>query len=193
MVSSLSPVPAKTRLIDGQLLLRPWQASDARALVDAARESLATVGQWLLWCQHDYSLADAAAWIEHCATGRASAEHFAFAICDATTTELLGGVGLSQCNRVQCSANLGYWVRETRQRQGVAVAAATLLARFGFAELALARIEIVVLPENTASRATAEKLGARFEGVAKSRLLIDGQACDAATYSLLPSNLADDV
>lgn len=188
-----SPAPAEMELTNGRLRLRPWQMSDAPALINAVHESLATVGQWLPWCQRGYSLADAATWIEHCTAGRASTEHFAFAVCDATTSELLGGVGLSQCDHVQCSANLGYWVRETRQRQGVAVAAATLLTRFGFAELELTRIEIVVLPENTASRATAAKLGARFEGVAKSRLLIDGHARDAATYSLLSCNLVDDV
>lgn len=189
MHSSLSPAAGKTALTNGWLQLRPWQTSDAPELVRAAHESFATVGQWLPWCHRDYDLADAAAWIEHCAAGRRSAEHFAFAVCDATTAELLGGVGLSQGHPIHHNANLGYWVRQSRQQQGIAVAAAILLARFGFAELGLARIEIVVLPENTASRATAEKLGARLEAVSRSRLWVNEQARDAVVYGLLPGDL----
>lgn len=177
-------------LTDGRLRLHPWRTPDARALVDAARESTATVGQWLPWCHVGYGMEDATAWIEHCEADRCCAEHFAFAIVDAATAEVLGGVGLTQRHHVHRSANLGYWVRQSCQHQGIAVAAARLAARFGFVELGLIRIEIVVRPGNTASQATARKLGARFEAIARQRLWIDEQARDAAVYGLIPTDLA---
>lgn len=86
-------------------------------------------------------------------------------------------------------ANLGYWVRASRVRQGVATAAAALLARFGFDELRLARLEIVVRLDNAASRRVAEKLGCRLEGVARNRLLFDGTPFDAAMYAMIPDDL----
>ncbi|MEO7066903.1 MAG: GNAT family N-acetyltransferase [Rhodanobacter sp.] len=179
----------KTELTDGRLRLRPWRIADGPALAEAARESLMTVGRWLPWCHKDYGLADAVAWIEHCEASQHRAEHFAFAVFDTATAELLGGAGLSQRNLTHHHANLGYWVRQSRQHQGIAIAAATLVARFGFAELRLARIEIVALLENTASRATAERLGARFEAVARNRLWTSGQALDAAVYGLTEGDL----
>jgi RimJ/RimL family protein N-acetyltransferase len=64
-----------------------------------------------------------------------------------------------------------------------------MVARFGFGRLGLIRIEIIALPDNRPSRRTAEKLGARFEAIARQRLWARGQACDAAVYALIPQDL----
>lgn len=177
------------KLTSDRLCLRPWQACDAQALFDAARESTGSVGRWLPWCHAGYRAEDAVAWIAHCQSGWRASEHFAFPIFDADTGDLLGGIGLNQCNRLHRSANLGYWIRQSRQRQGIAVAAATLVTRFGFEQLGLIRIEIVALPDNHPSRRTAEKIGARFEAIARQRLWANGQAHDAAVYGLISSDL----
>lgn len=181
--------PITLELADGRLHLRPWQDRDAVALFDAARESITGVGRWLPWCHADYSRNDAAAWIAYCQTGWLSGEHFAFPVFDATTGELLGGAGLNQRNRLHRSANMGYWVRQSRQGQGVAAAASRLVAGFGFQWLGLARIEIVVLTDNRPSLRTAEKIGARFEGIARQRLCTREQPEDAAIYGLIPADL----
>ncbi|MGH8159989.1 MAG: GNAT family N-acetyltransferase [Rhodanobacter sp.] len=176
-------------LTDGRLCLRLWQAHDAAALFAAARESTGSVGRWLPWCHAGYRAEDAVAWIAHCQSGWRAGEHFAFPIFDTDSGDLLGGIGLNHYNRLHRSANLGYWIRQSRQRQGIAVAAATLVARFGFEQLGLVRIEIVALPDNQPSRRTAEKIGARFEAIARQRLWANGQAHDAAVYGLIPPDL----
>ncbi|MEO5829509.1 MAG: GNAT family protein [Rhodanobacter sp.] len=176
-------------LSDGRLLLRPWQESDAALLVAAVHESVDSVGHWLPWCRADYGVEDATAWIAHCRAGWASGEHFAFPVFDAASGQLLGGAGLSQHDKLHRSANLGYWVRESCQRCGVAVAAARLVARFGFRQLGLARIEIVILPDNLASHTVAKHLGAKFEAIARQRLWVDRRARDAAVYGWLPQDL----
>jgi ribosomal-protein-serine acetyltransferase len=182
-------IPAALELTDGRLNLRPWQDRDAAALSEAALESTQSVGRWLPWCHADYDRHAAMAWVAHCRAGWQSGEHFAFAVFDAASGDLLGGVGLGQRNRVHRSANLGYWVRQSRHGQGTASAAAAMVARFGFGRLGLIRIEIVALPDNRPSRRTAEKLGARFEAVARQRLWVREQACDAAVYALIPQDL----
>jgi RimJ/RimL family protein N-acetyltransferase len=110
-------------------------------------------------------------------------------VFDTATGELLGGVGLNQRNRLHRSANMGYWVRQSCQGQGVAAAAGRLVAGFGFQWLGLVRIEIVILPDNRPSLRTAEKIGARFEGVARQRLCMREQPDDAAIYGLVPADL----
>ncbi len=177
--------PAPLELIADGLCLRPWQHGDVAALHEAVSESVASVGRWLPWCHADYGSADAAAWIVHCRWAWHSGEQFAFGIFDTASGVLLGGGGLSQRNRLQRSANLGYWVRQSRQRQGIAAKAAICVARFGFEQCELTRIELIVLPDNLASRRTAEKVGAKFEGIAPRRLL----ERDAAVYSLEPDDL----
>lgn len=183
------PIPTLLELADRGLLLRSWRESDAPALVEAVQESLVTVGRWLPWCHAGYDLAVAHGWIEHCRQGWADGEHYAFPIFEQDTGTLLGGVGFNQRNRMHRNANLGYWIRQSRHGEGIAVRAAALVARFGFEQLGLIRIEIVALPDNLASRRTAEKLGARYEGIARQRLLVNGRSCDAAMYALIPDDL----
>ena len=161
-------------LCDARLRLSPWMEDDAGRLVDAVQESVASVGRWLPWCHAGYGRDQASAWISHCQAGWHTGHHFAFAMRDGCGGSLLGGVGLNQFEPLHRRANLGYWVRQGRQRQGLAAAAAQLVARFGFERLGLIRIEVVALPDNTPSRATALRIGARFESIARHRLLVNG-------------------
>lgn len=177
-------------IVASGLRLRPWRTHDAVALVDAVQSSIQSLGRWLPWPRADYGLAEAAAWIEQCQDGWQQGGHFAFAAFDQGTGALLGAAGLNQLNPKHRSGNLGYWVRQSRQGQGIASRTALEVARFGFSTLALVRIEIVTPPHHHASRRTAEKIGARFEAVARQRLWIDGQAEDAAVYGLIPADLS---
>lgn len=183
----------RQEMIDGSLLLRPWHEGDAAGLVEAVSESLATVGCWLPWCRDGYDSAKADAWIVHCREGWQRGDHFAFGVFDRSTGVVLGSAGMNQCNTGHRSANLGYWVRYSRQREGIAGRAGRMVARFGFEQLALVRIEIVALPDNVASRHTAECIGARFEAIARHRLMDDGQPRDGAVYALLPSDLPSEL
>ena len=182
-------VPPERVLHDGSLLLRPWQEGDAGNLAEAVCESLTTVGYWMPWCRDGYDSAKASAWIAHCRDGWQRGDHFAFGVFDRGTGDVLGAAGMSQRNTLHRSANLGYWVRQVRQREGIARRAGRLVSRFGFEQLALVRIEIVALLDNHASRFTAERIGAHFEAIARHRLVDDGQPRDAAVYALLPSDL----
>jgi ribosomal-protein-serine acetyltransferase len=171
------------------ICLRPWKPEHAKALQEAAATSAASVGRWLPWCRDDYSLADAIGWIEHCQQGWLVGEHFAFGIFNTVTGGLLGGVGINRIEATHHTGNLGYWVHPSHQRKGVAANASRRLAAFGFSQLALARIEIVVLRDNLASTRTAIRLGARLEGIARQRLWVDGAGHDALVYGLTPTDL----
>jgi RimJ/RimL family protein N-acetyltransferase len=102
-----------------------------------------------------------------------------------TSGEYVGAAGLNQFNHVHNFANLGYWVRESRQGRGIALEAVSLVSEFGFRVLGLTRIEIVVAEANLPRRRVAEKAGAHFEGIARKRILLRDQAIDAAMYSLV--------
>jgi len=181
-------LPASLQLTASGLQLCLWQPSHADALYEAARESVSTVGRWLPWCHPGYRREDAIRWIERCRSDAESGEPCAFGVFDGNGM-LLGGVGLNRFDNLHRSANLGYWVRTQAQGQGVAARATRRLATFGFEALGLCRIEIVAAVENLASRRCAEKAGARFEGIARHRLMIDGTPVDAAVYGLLPADL----
>jgi ribosomal-protein-serine acetyltransferase len=182
---------ARKPLSDSGIGIRPLAAADAPACFAAVRESLETVGRWMPWCHPGYTLRDSEAWTAACETQWAEGTAYEFGIFGPESNEVWGGVGINQLNRTYRFANLGFWVRASRVRQGVAIAAARLAAKFAFRELALMRVELVVLVDNFASRRVAEKLGATFEGVARNRLVHDGVPFAEAMYSLIPGDIPD--
>ena len=183
-MSESSPAPVEIRT-DG-LLLRPYVDDDAPQLFAAVQESIGSVGRWLPWCRAEYTAADACAWIALCNQEWASGEHFAFAIFDARDGAFVGAVGLNQRNRVHNFMSLGYWTRQSRQGGDITRRAAWRVVEFGFRDVCLTRIEIIIQPENAASRRVAEALGAQFEVIARNRIFGAGTASDGAVYALAP-------
>ncbi len=174
---------------DERLLIRPYRHSDIQALYEAVRESIFEVGQWLPWCHPEYNRAESEAWIAARSEAWLSGEAYDFGIFDARSTELWGGCGLNYINRDYQLANLGYWVRTSCTGRGIASDAVRLLARFGFEELSLTRIEIVVAEANTPSLRVAEKAGATREGLLRNGLVLRDRALDAVMFSLIPGDL----
>jgi RimJ/RimL family protein N-acetyltransferase len=172
------------------VVIRPHEPNDVAPMCAAVLESMATVGRWMSWCHPGYAMQDAQTWYERCVSAWTVEGDREFGIFDAVSGEVQGCVGINQINRVNLFANMGYWVRASREGRGIASTAARLASGFAFVELGLARIEIVALPGNAASRRVAEKVGARFECIARTRLQFRGQPREAVVYSLLPGDLA---
>jgi RimJ/RimL family protein N-acetyltransferase len=177
-------------LSDRSILVRTYRAEDAGALFEAVRESIAEVSAWLPWCHHNYSIEESRDFIGSREKAAAGDEWYSFGIFEQDSGKFLGGVGLNFFNRVHQMANLGYWVRTSAAGRGIATDATRLVARFGFEQLGLHRIEIVAAVKNIASQRVAEKAGASREGVLRKRLLINGESQDAVLFSLIPEDLA---
>jgi len=169
--------------------LRPFQLDDAQAVFEAVEESLDELSSWLPALKADLSLIQS--YLQAQPQARAEGEAYNFAIVDAGDDSFLGGCGLTQINQRHRFANLYYWVRTSRLRQGIATAATLQLAAFGFESLALQRIEIVVAVDNEASLRVAGKAGATREGRLRNRLLANNMIHDAWLFSLIPSDLAN--
>src|SRR5712691_5916826 len=162
-------------LTDGGIIVRVYREEDASTLYEAARESIAEVSVWLPWCHENYSIEESRDFVSSRAQAALGDEWYSFATFEKDSGRFLGGVGLNFFNRVHQIANLGYWVRTSAIGRGVATRATRLVARFGFEQLGLHRIEIVTAVGNSASQRVAEKAGALREGVLRSRLLITGE------------------
>lgn len=168
------------------LLLRPFEDGDAAVFVEAVRESAQSIRPWMPWASHDYTTAQALEWFAVCRAQRDAGTALEFGVFCQDTGVFLGGAGLNEIRREQRFCNLGYWVRQSRQGQGIAPRCVRALAAHGFASEALLRIEVVVAVGNTASEKVALKSGAQREGIARNRLLINGQAVPAHMFSLIP-------
>ena len=99
----------------------------------------------------------------------------------------LGACGIDKFELENQRCNLGYWVRTSATRGGVATAAARALADWAFRSTDLVRLEILVAVGNIASRRVAAKIGAQEEGTLRSRLLLHGRYHDSILYSIIRS------
>ena len=94
-----------------------------------------------------------------------------------------GEINLSSIQRGPFqNAYVGYWIDQKWAGQGIMPEALVVLARFAFEELHLHRIQVSIIPRNTASRRVVEKLGLREEGTALRYLEINGVWEDHVRY-----------
>jgi RimJ/RimL family protein N-acetyltransferase len=164
--------------------IRPYRLDDAGPLADAVRESVVELQPWMPWCHPDYSLEESRSWLELQVPAFQRRAELEFAIV-APYGRLLGGCGLNHLDPLNRRANLGYWVRSSESRRGVATAAVRLLRAWAFASTDLVRLEVVIASGNAASHRVAEKAGATREGTLRSRLLLHGVAHDATMFSFV--------
>jgi len=150
--------------------LRPCEEGDGPAIYTAAAESIERVEKWMGWLTQAYSEADSVEWARGSGADWGRGSRYEFVIIDTVSSEVCGCCGLNRINQEDLVCNLGYWVRDSVVRRGIAIAAARMLKQFGLGPLGLKRIEIVVADGNTASRGVAEKLGAVYEGLQRMRL-----------------------
>ncbi len=82
------------------------------------------------------------------------------------------------------SSYVGYWIDEKLAGNGYMPEALVLLCRAAFEDLHLHRVQISIIPRNTASRRVVEKLEIREEGVAERYLEINGIWEDHIRYAM---------
>jgi ribosomal-protein-alanine N-acetyltransferase len=99
--------------------------------------------------------------------------------------QFAGEINLSAIQRGPFqSAYVGYWIDEKQAGQGYTPEALVVLARFAFDDLRLHRLQISIIPRNSASRRVVEKLKLREEGVAERYLEINGVWEDHVRYAM---------
>lgn len=146
------------------------------------------LSEWLSWCTPNYSIADAVDWARSAQDNWDSGQGYAFLIEGTGTGEVLGCVGIHQIVQQHKIGNLGYWVRNTANNQGLCSSAARQAIAFAFEHLGFERIEVHVQVENHASNAVASKLGGLYEGVFRNKLVFHGVSVPAKCYSIIPSD-----
>ena len=82
------------------------------------------------------------------------------------------------------NGSIGYWIDEELAGSGFIPEAVVVVLQFAFETLRLHRIEVAIIPRNTASRRVVEKLGLRNEGVALGFLEINGEWEDHVRYAM---------
>ncbi len=164
--------------------IRRYEPTDIDAIYEAVCESRAELSPWMPWCHESYSRQDSVGWVESRPAAWDRNEEWSFVIVDASG-RILGACGLHRLDLRNGVGELGYWVRSSATRQGVASEAVRQVAEWAFHEQRLHRIEIVTAVENLPSQRVAEKAGAVREGVLRQRIWLHGRRQDGVLWALV--------
>jgi RimJ/RimL family protein N-acetyltransferase len=173
------------RIVTPRLVLRCWNPEDAPLLTEAIGESLEELRPWMPWVANEpETLAEKTERLRQMRARFDRGEDFPYGVLQGDERRALGGTGLHP--RVGPQAiEIGYWIRTSAHRQGLATEAAGALVRVAFEVLGLARVEIHCDPRNERSAAIPRRLGFEHEATLKQRIpSVEGPLRDSMIWSL---------
>ncbi|MEU6866785.1 GNAT family N-acetyltransferase [Streptomyces sp. NPDC046876] len=144
------------------LVLRPWCAQDASALVEVYRDP-----DLLRWTSHRMEdEAEGLRWVREQERGWAAGERFCFAVLEAgpdgAARQLAGSAVVKEVVPGKASAEVGYWTAARARGRGVAPRALEALTAWAFEAFradGLERLELLHQADNAASCRVAQKSG----------------------------------
>jgi RimJ/RimL family protein N-acetyltransferase len=181
--------PPEPPLSDGVVALRLWRADDADELV-AALDGDEEITRWLDSIPQPYTGGDARAWLAQARQSWKEGAGCPFAVVDASTGRLLGGIGIRWNDRVNQIGEVGYWARQDVRRRGLTTRALRLVTEWALRAAGCERLVLRADTWNVPSQRVAERAGFVREGVERSARFSprQGRRVDFVVYSRLPSD-----
>jgi len=184
-----------TRIVTERLVLRPPRPSDIPELRHLLRANTEHLRPWSPLPppgEDPASLTGLSSLVTRQRRDWKRGDQFVLLVARRTAGEpLIGRVALGGIMRgVFQNAYLGYWIDVGHQRQGLMTEAVSAALSFGFGEARLHRVQVAIMPRNTASLRVAEKVGFRREGFAERYLCIAGSWEDHVIAAMTAEELA---
>jgi ribosomal-protein-serine acetyltransferase len=157
--------------------LTPDDAEAAFALVERNRDRLRP---WMIWEPQTKTVDDSRAFIVRSLASETDVEANGIWV----DGRLAGTMGL-RIDPSDSAAEIGYWIGGEFEGRGIITRACRRFFAFAFDELGLHRMELSAATGNVRSRAVAERLGMRQEGVLRDGVRTPEGFRDLAIYGLL--------
>jgi ribosomal-protein-serine acetyltransferase len=172
--------------VDSEIELKQLERADAIDIfktIDSQREYL---GRWLPFVEFTKKLEDSEVFVESVINAPEDRFEYVFAIRKGK--EFVGLIGFKGTDKANKKTEIGYWLSEPNQRQGIITKSVEKLCDFAFNELDINRIQIKCAVGNESSIKIPQRLGFIFEGIERQGELLNGNVfTDLEVYSKLKS------
>ena len=172
--------------IDADIVLRPiieTHATDLFKVVDANR---AYLRQWLPWLDQNTCTEHLQAFARYAQQKNAGGTGLIH--CIFVHGHLAGVSGFNFIDTTNRWGEIGYWLSEHLQGQGIISRTVQAQLAYGFEQLNVHRVSISVATQNTRSRAIPEGLGFSLEGEMRQCEWLYDHYVDHALYARLKSD-----
>lgn len=172
--------------VDKEIKLTQLELSDAKDIfetIDSQREYL---GRWLPFVALTREISNSEQFVDSVVNAPEGRAEYVFAI--KKNNQFVGLIGFKDTDRLNRKAEIGYWLSEKFQKQGIITKSVEKLCEFAFEEMGINRIQIKCAVGNKLSSNIPKRLGFKLEGVERQgELLTGGVYTDLEIYSKLKS------
>ncbi len=173
-----------------RLLMRPPQAGDGSLLLSALTESLPELRRFLAslpWVAAEQTIESSELFCRNAQANFVARKDLPFLLFEKATGQLVGAAGLHRMVWATPKAEVGYWGRTSRLRNGFISEAVVALTAYAFTYLQAVRVELITDEENTESRRLAERCQFKLEGVLRNeRRAPEGDLRNTCIYARFP-------
>ena len=169
--------------VDDAISLEFLEEIHAESLLNLVNANRVYLREWLPWVDHMQTVANFTHYIIDTKKRAVDKTDFGYAII--IDNNIVGRMGLHHINYQNKIGEIGYWLAGGLQGRGIITKSCTALINHGFTQLGLNRIEIKCGLGNGKSRAIAEKMQFKQEGILREAELLNGKFIDLYLYAML--------
>ena len=173
--------------IDTEIELKQLEQTDSFDIfetIDSQREYL---GKWLPFVEFTKEISDTEKFVDSIINAPKDRFEFVFAI--RKQNKFIGLIGFKDTDRSNKKTEIGYWLSEKYQKQGIITKSVEKLCDFAFNKQDINRIQIKCAVDNKSSIKVPQRLGFKFEGIEREGELLTGNIfTDLEIYSKLKSD-----
>jgi ribosomal-protein-serine acetyltransferase len=170
--------------IDEELELRQLEKGDSKDIfrtIDSQREYL---GKWLPFVEFTKKESDSEEFVDSVLSVPTEKSEYIFTI--RKCNEFAGLIGFKDSDRLNKKTEIGYWLSEGFQKQGIVTKAVEKLCEYAFNELDMNRVQIKCAVGNVPSKNVPKRMGFKLEGIERQGELLSGNIfTDLEIYSKL--------
>jgi len=149
--------------IDTEIELKQLEQSDSIDIfktIDSQREYL---GEWLPFVEFTKDVSDTERFVDSVVNAPEDRFEYVFAI--RRQNEFIGIIGFKGTDKVNKKTEIGYWLSEKFQKQGIITKSVERLCDFAFNKQGINRVQIKCAVGNKPSIRIPQKSGFKFEGI----------------------------
>lgn len=166
--------------------MKQLSVDDAETLFNFVDRNRDYLKNWLNWIDSTQTIEDQKKYLETLSHNVNATSSIDLGIW--YENKIIGVIHLTNIDRINKVAALGYCIDENYQYKGIITECSKIILNFAFKELNLHRIEIKTIKENLKSKAVAQRLSFKSEGVLRQSCYINNEFVDCELFSKLSTD-----
>ncbi len=177
------PNRKKVLKVDESISLHLPESNMAQELFNLIDQQRVYLSKWLIWVERTNSIIDSQSFLKEAGIFNRGGQRLTTFI--KYNKKMVGSVAFVKLDKVNKNGELGYWISENMQGNGIITKSCEKLIEYGFKHLDLNRIVIKMDAQNNKSKAIPTRMEFTYEGTLRQDRFKNDLFRDTDLYSLL--------